>query len=89
MAENRMTSIGHKDLFEILASVEDFIANEAISDKGSDLLSKAMRSGNPIGYGSVLPNWRDMISGEYSSRDIVGLFRLKATHIIAYLYTMN
>jgi hypothetical protein len=84
-----MTGIGHKDLFEILASVEDYIANEAISDKGSDLLAKAMRSGKPNVYGSVLPNWRDMISGEYSNHDIVGLFRLKATQIIAYLYTMN
>ena len=89
MTEKRMTSLGHKDLFEILASVEDYIANETISEKGSDLLSKAMRSGNPNRYGSVLQNWRDMIPGEYSTRDIVSLFRLKATHIIAYLYTMN
>ena len=84
-----MTSIGHKDLFEILASVEDYIGNETISVKGSDLLSKAMHSRSPDKYGSVLQNWRDMIPGEFSTKDIVGLFRLKATHIIAYLYTMN
>jgi hypothetical protein len=87
--EKRMTSIGHKDLFEILASVEDYIANETLSGKGSDLLSKAMHSRNPNQFGSVLQNWRDMIPGEYSASDLVGLFRLKATHIIAYLYTTN
>ena len=84
-----MTSVGHKDLFEILASVEDYIGNEAISVKGSGLLSKAMQSRSPDRHGSVLQNWRDMIPGEFSTKDIVGLFRLKATHIIAYLYTMN
>jgi hypothetical protein len=84
-----MTSIGHKDLFEILASVEDYIANEAVFAKGSDLLSKAVHSKGSDGNGSVFQNWREMISGEFSTSDIVGLFRLKATHIIAYLYTMN
>jgi hypothetical protein len=84
-----MASIGRKELFEVLASVEDYIANEDTSHKGSELLSKAQQRAISTGTGSGFKNWRDMIPYEYSSRDIVGLFRLKATHIVAHLYTTN
>lgn len=84
-----MTSIGRKELFEVLASVEDYISNENTSQKGSELLSKAQHHAISNSTSSPFKNWRDMIPYEYSSRDIVGLFRLKATHIVAHLYTTN
>lgn len=84
-----MASIGRKELFEVLASVEDYIANEDTSQKGSELLSKAQHQPISDETDSPFKNWRDMIPYEYSSRDIVSLFRLKATHIVAHLYTTN
>lgn len=80
--------IGHKDLFEILAAVEDYIANDHTFQKGSDLLSISARLG-PDENGSAFRNWRDMIPHETTSRDIVGLFRLRVTKIIAHLYMTN
>jgi hypothetical protein len=84
-----MTSIGQKDLFEILAAVEDYVSNEETLQKGTELLSKAMQMEVPVQADSVFRDWRHLIPHEYSSRDIVGLFRLKVTNAIAFLYTMN
>ena len=36
-----------------------------------------------------LHGWRELIPHGYTSHDIVGLFRLKVTNIIALLYTTN
>ena len=80
--------IGHKDLFEILAAVEDYVANEHTCRKGSELLSMSAHLGSEED-GSVFRNWRDMIGHESTSRDIMGLFRLKVTKIVAHLYTTN
>jgi Nup85 Nucleoporin len=80
--------IGHKDLFEILAAVEDYVANEHTYRKGSELLSMSARLGSEE-TGSVFRNWRNLIRPESTSRDIMGLFRLKVTKIIAHLYTTN
>src|SRR5271167_3821816 len=56
--EKRM--IGHKDLFEILAAVEDYVANEHTCRKGYELLSISARLGSEEN-GSVFRNWRNMI----------------------------
>jgi Nup85 Nucleoporin len=82
-------TIGHKDLFEILSAVEDYIANEDTFQKGSELLSASFRLIRADENGSAFRNWRDLIPHESTSRDIVGLFRLKVTVIIAHLYTTN
>ena len=84
--ENQM--INHKDLFEILAAVEDYVANEETFQKGSELLSIAAQLDTDE-MGSAFRNWRDMIPHDSTSRDILGLFRLKVTKIIAHLYTTN
>jgi len=87
--DQRITSIGQKDLFDILAAVEDYISNEDTFNKGSELLSKAMQLEVSVNDDSPFRDWRDLISHEYSAGDIVALFRLKVTNTIAYLYTMN
>ena len=85
--EKRM--IGHKDLFEILAAVEDYVANEETFQKGNELLLTSFRFKRLDENGFVFRDWRDMIPHNSTSRDIMGLFRTKATNIIAHLYTTN
>jgi Nup85 Nucleoporin len=89
LVEKRRAIIGQKDLFEILAAVEDYVADEGTFQKGSDLLSKAISSKNPDESNSATRNWREMIPSSTSTREVVSLFRVKVTDIIAQLYTTN
>ena len=81
--------IGHKDLFEILATVEDYIANEETFQKGNELLLRSFRLKGSDENGFAFRDWRDMIPHNSTSCDIVGLFRIRVTIIIAHLYTTN
>lgn len=81
--------IGHKYLVEILAAVEDYIANEETFQKGSELLLTSFRFKGSDENGFAFKDWRDMIPPNSTSHDIVGLFRIKVTNIIAHLYTTN
>jgi hypothetical protein len=81
--------IGHKYLFEILAAVEDYIANEETFQKGSELLLMSFQLKVSEENDFAFKDWRDMIPHNSTSRDIMGLFRIKVTNIIAHLYTTN
>ena len=81
--------IGHKDLFEILAAIEDYIANEEAFQKGNELLLTSFRLKVSEENDFAFRDWREMIPHNSTSRDIVGLFRIKVTNIIAHLYTTN
>jgi hypothetical protein len=69
--------------------VEDYVSNEETFNKGSELLAKAMRAEVTVRDDSFYRDWRNLIPHKYSAQDIVGLFRVKVTNTIAYLYTMN
>ena len=69
--------------------MEDYIANEETFQKGSELLSTAFHLKDHHETGAAFRNWRDMIPVESTARDIVSLFRLNVTNIIAHLYTTN
>jgi Nup85 Nucleoporin len=86
--EKRKMTIDKKDLFEILAAVEDYSANEVTFNKGADLLSQALQI-KTAQIGPIFRNWRDLIPMESAPKDIIGLFRIKVTHIIAHLYITN
>jgi hypothetical protein len=79
--------MGQKDLFEILAAVEDYVGDKETSKKGSELLSQAMTMGSVSD--EALKNWRNMVSGDSSSQKIVSLFRVEATKTIAQQYVTN
>ena len=89
ITDRRMITIGHKDLFEVLAAVEDYIANEDACQKGSELLSRAIQTNSPMETGSGYGSWTEISPQKYTSDDIVGLFRVKVTKVIAQLYAMN
>jgi len=84
-----IATVGHRDLFEILAAVEDYIANEEELQKGSELLSRAIQTNSPAEIGSGYGSWMEIFPQKHTSDDIVGLFRVKMTKIIAHLYTTN
>ena len=81
--------MGHKDLFEILAAVEDYIASEETFQRGSELLSRAFYLNSDQQTSGAFRGWRDMVPVGSTSQDIGSLFRLKVTKIIAQLYTTN
>ena len=81
--------IAHKDLFEILAAVEDYTANQETFQKGNELLLTSLQFKGVEGNGSIFRNWRDLVPHVSTSRDIIGVFHLKVIDIIAHLYTTN
>ena len=85
--DKRNGMISQKDLFEVLAAVEDYIGDKEMSKKGSELLSKAMTMGPT--NDDAFKNWRNLVSGDSSSRKIVSLFRVEATKTIAQQYITN
>ena len=87
--DNRTVTIGQKDLFEILAAVEDYVGDEGMYKRGSELVSKAMTMGSANEDGSHFRNWRNLISSDSSSQGILGLFRIEATKAIAQQYVTN
>jgi hypothetical protein len=87
--EKRVATLGHKDLFEILAAVEDYVGNESTFQKGSDLLARAIRSKDLIDAPTPFQNWRELFPHECTSKEVLALFRIKVTTIIAHLYTLN
>lgn len=85
--DKRNGMISQKDLFEVLAAVEDYIGDKEMSKKGSELLSKAMTMGPT--NDDAFKNWRNLVSGDSSSQKIVSLFRVEATKTIAQQYITN
>jgi len=69
--------------------VEDYISTNESFQKGSDLLVKAFQANDAENIESLFRNWRDLMPPNCSPTDIVGLFRVKVTGIIAHLYTTN
>ena len=87
--EKRNITMGYKDLFDILAAVEHYFANENTVQKGSELLSQAYQRKGNSDSGLPFRNWKELIPMKSAVHDIIRLFRIKATHIIAHLYITN
>jgi len=81
--------IGRQDLFEILAAVEDYVANDVTLQKGSDLLLSALHLASFGNDTMIFRNWRDLVPHESTAEEILDTFRYRATTVIGHLYTTN